>query len=231
MGDQQDGGALLAPEGVELVEDLGLDGDVEGGGGFVGDDEVGLEGRGDADHDALAHTARELERVRLGHALGVGQSHAGEDLDGRLPCLLLPPVEVVRQHLAHLVAHGDDRIQPGHGVLEDHGDAAAADLAERAFVEGEDVLVAEPDLAAEDVALVGEEVDDGHADSGLAGAGLADEGEDLAALDIEGDLVEGVGGFVARAVADGEVSDADEGLGHGDSFGPRPCRRASRWAG
>ena len=95
-------------------------------------------------------------------------------------------------------------------------------MAQGALVQGEHVVGPEVDLAAEDVGLVGEEVEDGHADGGLAGSRFADEGEDAAALDIEGDLVEGVGGLVARAVADGEVADGDEGLGHGAGSWPGP---------
>ena len=41
VGDEEDGGAEVLDEALEVVEDLFLDGDVEGGGGFVGDEEVG----------------------------------------------------------------------------------------------------------------------------------------------------------------------------------------------
>ena len=228
--DEEDGGALLAPEGVELVEDLGLDGDVEGGGGFVGDDEVGPEDGGDGDHDALAHAARELEGVGLGDALWVGQADLGEDVDGRDLGFLLSPGEVGGQDLRHLVADGDHGIQAGDGVLEDHGDAPPADLAERRVAHAENVLVVEDDVAAEDIGLVGEELGHGHADGGLAGTGLADEGVNATAFDIERHLVEGVRGAVARSIADGEVSDADEGLHHNEPYGPRrsPGRLAAR---
>ncbi len=50
-------------EPAQQVEDLRLDGDVEGGGGLVGDQQVGLVGEGHGDHHALALPARELMRI------------------------------------------------------------------------------------------------------------------------------------------------------------------------
>jgi hypothetical protein len=59
VGDEEQGGAGGA--GVEEeVEDLRLNGDVEGGGGFVGHDEVGFGEEGHGDHGALAHAAGEF---------------------------------------------------------------------------------------------------------------------------------------------------------------------------
>jgi len=39
VGDEEDGGAALGAEPFELVEDLGLDGDIEGAGGLIGNEE------------------------------------------------------------------------------------------------------------------------------------------------------------------------------------------------
>lgn len=47
-----------------------MDGDVEGGDGFVGEDEFGLRGEGAGDGDALALAAGELVGVFF-HAAGV----------------------------------------------------------------------------------------------------------------------------------------------------------------
>jgi hypothetical protein len=50
-------------EVAQQVEDLGLDGDVERGGGLVGDEQARVAGERHGDHDALAHAAGELVRV------------------------------------------------------------------------------------------------------------------------------------------------------------------------
>jgi hypothetical protein len=57
------------------LEDLRLRGDVERGGGLVGDQQHRLEHQRHRDHDALALAARQLVRVAGDHALGVGQQH------------------------------------------------------------------------------------------------------------------------------------------------------------
>ena len=57
VGDEDDGGAEGALTFLDEVEDLFLDGDVEGGGGFVGDEEFRAGDEGHGDHDALAHAA------------------------------------------------------------------------------------------------------------------------------------------------------------------------------
>ena len=55
----------LALQLAEQVEDLRLHGDVEAGGGLVGQEQPRGAGQGDGDHDPLAHAARELEGVGL----------------------------------------------------------------------------------------------------------------------------------------------------------------------
>ena len=54
----------------QQLEDLRLDGDVERGGGLVGDDERRVHDERHRDHDALPHAARELVRIFAGALLG-----------------------------------------------------------------------------------------------------------------------------------------------------------------
>ena len=60
VGDEDDGGAELALQLLHQLQNLSLYGDVEGGGGLVGDEQVGLAQQRHGDHDALLHTARKL---------------------------------------------------------------------------------------------------------------------------------------------------------------------------
>ena len=46
VGDEEDGGFIVADESAHEVENLGLDGDVEGRGGLVGEEESGVAGKG-----------------------------------------------------------------------------------------------------------------------------------------------------------------------------------------
>ena len=55
VGDQHHGHAEVGLELAHQVEDLGLDGDVEGGGGLVGDEQLGAGGQRHGDHHPLGH--------------------------------------------------------------------------------------------------------------------------------------------------------------------------------
>ena len=106
-----------------------------------------------------------------------------------------------------LGADGHDGVEGGHGLLEDHGDVAAAVAAHGWFGEGEEGIVPSKGDVAGDLGGWGEEAEDGERGGGFAGAGLADEAEGFAGIDVEGDIVDG--GVCAKR--DGEVGDFEEG--------------------
>ena len=66
---------------VQQLEDLRLDGHVERGGRLVGDEDVGLVGERHRDHHALALAARELMRIGVEPAFGVGQADQAQQFD------------------------------------------------------------------------------------------------------------------------------------------------------
>ena len=111
MSDEQyrHAGLLLKPP--EQVQDLGLDGDVEGGGRLVRDQQVRVSRQGDGDHDPLLHAPRELVWELLRASLRVGNADLVQQLDH--PATGRRPLEAVMhpQTLAHLVADGEHRIQ------------------------------------------------------------------------------------------------------------------------
>ena len=67
---------------AQQLHDLGLDGDVEGGGRLVGQQQRRVEGQGHGDHGPLPHAAGELVRVLLGPAARVGDADLGQQVDG-----------------------------------------------------------------------------------------------------------------------------------------------------
>ncbi len=91
------------------------------------------------------------------------------------------------QRLGDDVADRHARVQRRVGVLEDHLHLAAH-LAHLAAVQLGQVLAVEDDLAAGRLV----ELQDGAAGGGLAAAGLADQAEGLALLDVERDAVDGL---------------------------------------
>jgi hypothetical protein len=78
MGDEHQGHAVAFLEVADEPQDLGLDGDVQGRGRFVGDEQFGSAGQGDGDHDALAHAAGEFERIGQIASIRIGNAHLFE---------------------------------------------------------------------------------------------------------------------------------------------------------
>src|SRR5204863_6382348 len=77
-------------------------------------------------------------------------------------------------------------------VLQDHRDAAPADLAHLAARTGKDIVSAQANLAAHRAcAALRQQPHDGQCREALTTARLADETEDLAALEVEADAVDG----------------------------------------
>src|SRR5437868_11068293 len=68
-----------------------------------------------------------------------------EELDGALARLALVHLEMQLQRFGDLPADGEDRVEAGHGVLEDHRDVVPADPADLVVVHLEHVLTVEDD--------------------------------------------------------------------------------------
>ena len=217
VGDEEIGEAEAILKLLEEVDDLGLDRDIKGREGLIGDDEPGLDGEGAGDADTLPLTAGELVREAVGES--------GADADG---------VEQLRDALPTLVfmeavdgeGFGNDPpdahagIKRGVGVLEDHLDAAA-DLAEAAAAKRGEVdgafgkdwnagFVAGGAGVEPDVASCGPvQLEDGAASGRFATARLTDEAKGLAVMDGEGEAIDGLDGgdlsLNEDAALDGEV--------------------------
>ena len=203
VGDEEHSEAVGMAEGAKEIEDLGLNGDVEGGGGLVGDEEAGAIGESDGDEDALALATGELVWVVGEAALGFGEGDLVEGGEGAGFDVVTGKFGVVgADGFSDLGADLHDGIEGGHGLLEDHGDITAAEAAQGGFGFGEEVAVVELDLAGEGGGGR-EEAEEGERGGGLAGAGFTDEAEGFAGGEGEGDAVDGR----VRAEADGEVGD------------------------
>ena len=101
-------------------------------------------------------------------------------------------VAVQFQGFGELAADGEDGVQRGHRLLEDHGDAVAADGAHFLFGDLQEVFAVEIDFAADDDAGgIGDEAHHGEGADALAAGAFADEGDALALLDLVGEAVHG----------------------------------------
>ena len=183
VGNEEVGEFHFLLEVHEEIEDLALDGDVEGGDGFVADDEFGLEGDGAGDADALALAAAELERELAGG--GGGQADFLQEGGDPLAALVGRAHFLDDESFADDVADGLAGVEGLGGVLEDHLEITRALTA---------VVVLGLAFKHDGPGGGLEQMDDGLAQRGLAAAGFADDAERLSALQGEGDAVHGLAG-------------------------------------
>ena len=191
VGDHNDGHAQLSLEGLHQLQDLGLDGHVQSGGGLVGDQNVRLAGQGHGDHDSLAHTAGKLEGILVHPLLRLVDVDQAEHLNGPLTGLLLVPVGMQQDGLHQLVADGIGGVQRGHGVLEDDRHPVSPDGLHSLFAAAYQLLAVQLDGAGDDLAGLLQDLHDGVGGDGLAGTRLSHNAQDLAPVQVEGDSVDG----------------------------------------
>ena len=185
-------------EVFEQLEVLSLDGDVQGSGGLVGDEDRWFAGNADGPDDALAHTAAQLVGVVPDAGFGGGDADLAEDVQHLLDHAAFGDVLVDFDGLAHLVADGKDRVKGGHGVLDNQGDPAAPDVAYFLFGHLEEVFAFEQDFPAHDVAGgFGDKPHEGEHGDGLTGARFAHDAQGFAAAEVERYTVDGFDGAPA----------------------------------
>ena len=81
VGDEHIGQVLLLLQLLEQVDDLGLDGHVQGGHALVAHDELGLHHQGPGNGHALAPAAGELVGIAVDHiVLEAALVHGGQDM-------------------------------------------------------------------------------------------------------------------------------------------------------
>ena len=191
--DEEHGQAEFGAELCEQIEYLGLDGDIERGGGLVGDEQLRAVDDGHGDHHALAHAAGELVGIVAGAAVGFGDGDIRHGLNGKAGGLALGMRAVSQYGLRDLVADPHDGIESGHRLLEDHGDARAAQLAHRVVGQRRETsgcTVLRKENLTGDPCLGRQQAHDGERSNGFAGAGFADQAEDFAGSDGEAEVAD-----------------------------------------
>src|SRR5439155_16742241 len=98
-----------------------------------------------------------------------------------------------------------------HRILEDHRDVVPTDLAQAPVVHRQQVLAVEQRLAARDRGPARVQAHDRQAGDALAAAGLADDAERLALLDLEADAVDRLDDAVVGAEIRAEIVDLEQG--------------------
>ncbi len=130
VADEDDGGIVLLAQAAHQIEHRRLDRHVETRGRLVHDQQRGLGHQRHGDDDALLLAARELMGIAVEDAFRVRQIDLAQHVQGARARLGLARLLVDDRHFHQLPADGHDRIEARHGVLIDHGHAAAAELAQ-----------------------------------------------------------------------------------------------------
>jgi hypothetical protein len=188
VGDGEDG--ELGFEGFDGFEEPGFDGEVDIGGGFVEEEDLGFANEGAGDEDALALAAGEFGEGVLGV---VDEVHAFEGMVGGFLVFAGVATAEAIVDAAHEddVAGGDGELGVEVEVLGHVSDAGGG--------------VARGGAEDFDLAAIGfEEAEDEFKEGGFAAAVGADEAEGFAARDGEGGLFED-GGLVVGEVDAGEL--------------------------
>ena len=166
------------------VDDLGLHGDVERGDGLVADDHLRVQRQPTRNPDALALTAGELVRVPV-DVLGV-EPHQVQQLLNALPAVAFgKDVSVDFERLANDISDCFTRIQRRIRILKDDLDVPSQP-AHRGTLLGVDVDPVEGELAGGWFLQPHQHPAKGR----FAAAGLPDDAERLALVELEGDPVD-----------------------------------------
>ena len=179
VSDEQYRRAAAATQTLQEFEDLRLHRDVERGGGFVGDDELGVGDYGEGDDDALAHAAG--EHMRVGVKSVRVDADFGEGAARELGGLSRAQGQMREDGFDKLTADATQRVQAGERVLEYHADAFAAQARGGVI----DALTVQVNGTSGDATRRVYETDDRRASHGFAGAGFAHQAEYFAFVDAE----------------------------------------------
>ncbi len=216
MGDQQQRHAHARLQVLQEVQNLRLDGHVEGGRGFVGNQQVRLVGERHGDHHPLLLAAGERVRQVVQPALRFAQPDQMQELHHPFASARRAHLLVYQQHLGDLLFDRVQRVERRQRLLEDDGDAIATKLAHPFGGRRQHLLVAEADRPRR---MPGERIrqqpHDAERGDRLAGAALADQADRLRLRDVERGAANSVHLPLPAAEGYGEVSDAKQrGVGH-----------------
>jgi hypothetical protein len=187
MGDEDEALAEASLEAAEVELNFGAELGVEGGHGFIEEEQVGLVDQGAGESNALFLAAGELVGVALGEGVELEHLEGFGDAAGDFRVGEFAGAE------AEGDVFKDGEVREEGIALEDGVDGAAVGG------EGGDVAAAEDDGAGVGDFQAGDDAEEG----GFSAAGGAEEGDEFAVTDEEGDIAED-GGW---AEALGEVKD------------------------
>ncbi len=229
VGDEDQRHAALALQVQQQVDDLGLDGDIQRGGRFVGDQQARIAGDRHGDHHSLVHAAGELMGKRRQARCGARDTDLLQQLDGTRAAGGFAAALMHVQCLHDLESDGEARVEASRRLLKDHRDVFAGDAPALGGGHGQQVLAVEDQAIGRHLAGPGDQAHQRQHGDALARAGFADHAHDLSLVDGKIQPVDGAQGAARGLELDGEVLDLDQGhqrfnFGSSASRNPSPMR-------
>ena len=149
MRDQDHPHPPLLDDPSQQLHDPRLRRHVEGGRRLVGDEDVGVRADRHRDHHALSHPARELVRMVVDAALGLGQAHVASTAIARSRASRRP-TRSCASIASTICSHRHQRVQRRHRILVDGRDLAAPDARHLALGRIGEVAATQEHVAARD---------------------------------------------------------------------------------
>jgi hypothetical protein len=227
VGDQQHARRALALQAPQKFQNLRLDGDVEGGRRFVGNQQTRIAGQRDGDHHPLFHAAGKLEGIFAEPPFRIGQSHCRQQFERTRAHRLPGQAEVPFEHFGKLPTDGEHRIEAGRRLLKDHRHAATAHGAHLGFRQAQKIAAGETHFAAEHPPGCRQQAEQAQRRRRLAATGLAEQRQRLAGGDLETDPVDRREQRTPAGKSDPQIADVEQ---HGFSLPVHadPTRRGSK---
>ena len=186
VGNHHDGGIVICSELQHQVKDLGLNGDIEGSGGLIGDQYFRVAGQRHGDHSALAHPAGKLMWIFMHSFFRSGNLNLFKHLNRAVPAVAFGLLFMQDKHFRYLITDGVNRIQRGHRFLENHGDALAANRSHLFHGKLNNIGAVKQNLALDDFARwLGYQTHDGLRRYAFTAAGFSHNTEHLAFVDMK----------------------------------------------
>ena len=206
VGDEQDRHAVALLQRLEQPQDLRLHRDIQRGGRLIGDQQVRLAGQRDGDHHALTLATGQLMGIAVDTSRRLRDADLLEQFQRLVAGRAALEVTMQCQYLDDLAPDAVQRVERGHRLLEDGGDAVAAQLAHAPRRGTQQVFAAQADGAL-DLGEFRQQAQNGGGRDRLAGAGLADQRQRLALVESEADALDGGYRAIRQLEVDLEVID------------------------
>lgn len=170
--------------------------------GFVGNNQIRLQGNGDGYQHPLFHPARQLMRILVKTLFRVAETDFSEQVKNLLSALSGGEGLMQPEDLFHLLTNGFYRVERITGILRDQADAHSAQAVQAFIRPVANHFAIEDNPPGIPAGIIRQQADNGLRGGGFPRAGFSDEGQHFAALDGKADVVHHLAPFAPRAVAD-----------------------------